>query len=251
MAGGEGYGDKLDQLACPAGLHVTTSGTLYVCDEANNRVVRYQPQASCGEVVVGVGAGLYHPLGLHVASDESYLLVADSLNYSVVRFPLRSKSSPDSSTSSPGAVTVVGGRGRGNGVGQMGQPTDVRLDEETGTLYVVDGEYDCVRVYTKEEQQLRLEPQLADCSPYDRKIGTCVNFRAGGFGFVVCDGVKYFAHHSDIAPAGVGSNAVLGYPSLVKGEHVEFEPRPDAKWSWRCSGITGPAGAALASYTDA
>ena len=61
VAGGNGWGDGLHQLACPAACHVTADSSVYVCDEANNRVVKWKVGDTEGTVVAGgQGAGVYH-----------------------------------------------------------------------------------------------------------------------------------------------------------------------------------------------
>lgn len=58
VAGGNGWGSDLNQLACPAAIHVTADSSLYVCDEANNRVVVWTPGANEASLVAGgEGAG--------------------------------------------------------------------------------------------------------------------------------------------------------------------------------------------------
>ena len=61
VAGGNGWGDGLHQLACPAACHVTGDSSVYVCDEANNRVVKWNLGDTEGTVVAGgQGAGVCH-----------------------------------------------------------------------------------------------------------------------------------------------------------------------------------------------
>ena len=142
---------------------------------------------------------------------------------------------------------------------QLGQPMSVALDQASGAVYVVDGEFGRVQQYSLEAQQAcaaaataaaaatvastsadrgSMEPQQGE-----RLTGRCVQFRGrGGFGFVVDEcGQKYFAHHSDFM---ADTQRVLqhGYPSLSKGEAVEFEARPDAKWGVRAARIRRCAG---------
>ncbi|CAF4964788.1 unnamed protein product [Rotaria sp. Silwood1] len=93
VAGGHGQGNALTQLDLPNGLSVDTSGTLYVADSGNKRVMRWAPGAQEGTVVVGgngEGAGanqFLHPIGLSI-DRHGNLFVGDDGNHRVQRFTL-------------------------------------------------------------------------------------------------------------------------------------------------------------------
>ena len=53
VAGGQGQGNALTQLYYPNGLFVDTSGTIYVSDSWNHRVMRWPKGAQQGTVIVG------------------------------------------------------------------------------------------------------------------------------------------------------------------------------------------------------
>ncbi|CAF4519644.1 unnamed protein product, partial [Rotaria magnacalcarata] len=53
VAGGQGNGDSLSQLSYPRGIVVDPSGTLYVADFSNARVMRWFKDAKQGEVIAG------------------------------------------------------------------------------------------------------------------------------------------------------------------------------------------------------
>ena len=53
VAGGNGRGDRLDQLDRPSGIAVERDGAVLVADTFNNRVVRWRAGAQVGEVVAG------------------------------------------------------------------------------------------------------------------------------------------------------------------------------------------------------
>ena len=53
VAGGQGQGGALTQLSYPRGLFVDTSGTLYIADRSNHRVLRWPKGAQQGTVIVG------------------------------------------------------------------------------------------------------------------------------------------------------------------------------------------------------
>lgn len=246
VCGGNGFGDAMNQLACPAAIHVTSSGRVYVADEANNRVVRWDSGSCEGVIVVGgngAGSGakqLYHPLGLYVAEDESYVLVGDSLNYRVQRW--------DAATNR--VTTVAGGDGLGASAEQLGQPHSMAVDEE-GNLFIADSDNKRIQCSSRAEQErvarLRTPAQDVDLASKVR-FGICTMFKGdAGYGFVIGedDGKKYFAHHSDIAgphlweaPDCQAKKPLLaGYPQLQKGQRVRFEARLDDKWEQRATSI--------------
>ncbi len=53
MAGGHGTGSGLNQLTGPYGIFVDESGAIYVADSFNQRVVKWNVNASSGELVAG------------------------------------------------------------------------------------------------------------------------------------------------------------------------------------------------------
>ena len=53
VAGGNGRGDRLDQLSSPDAIVVERDGSLLVSDLHNYRVVRWRKGAAMGEVVAG------------------------------------------------------------------------------------------------------------------------------------------------------------------------------------------------------
>src|SRR5437867_4077406 len=53
VAGGNGYGNALNQLARPVSVEVDDEGNVYVADEDNQRVVKWAPGATHGIVVAG------------------------------------------------------------------------------------------------------------------------------------------------------------------------------------------------------
>jgi len=182
---------------------------------------------------------LYHPLGLWILNGD--LVVADSLGYRVQRWGLRPPGREPGEM--PPVATVAGGRGCGAGPQQLGQPMSVVLDGDLGLL-VADPDNDRVQLYRHDDLMRNATAMRRVTPPYlpteeerERRCGRCAEWARGGYGFVMGDdGVRYFAHHSDVAEAHVQH----GYPGLKKGERVEFEVRRDPKWKWRCTDLTGP-----------
>lgn len=58
MAGGNGQGSGLNQLSSPSGLFVDDEDAIYIVDGTNERVIKWKPGDSSGQVVAGGnGAG--------------------------------------------------------------------------------------------------------------------------------------------------------------------------------------------------
>lgn len=43
MAGGNGFGDEMNQLDSPWGIYVTDSGDIYIADYNNHRIQKWTP----------------------------------------------------------------------------------------------------------------------------------------------------------------------------------------------------------------
>ena len=59
VAGGDRPGSGLNELNKPRALALDSAGNLYVADSENQRVMRYRPNSTTGEIVVGNGTGRY------------------------------------------------------------------------------------------------------------------------------------------------------------------------------------------------
>jgi hypothetical protein len=132
VAGGNGQGDRLNQLNHPRYVFVDQNHSVYVSDWNNNRVMKWIQGAEEGIVVAG-GQGygsdfkqLSNPRGVFV-DQRGILYVADWGNHRVVRWCDRS---------TQGDV-IAGGNGPGQQANQLNEPTNLSFDQH-GNLYVVD-----------------------------------------------------------------------------------------------------------------
>jgi sugar lactone lactonase YvrE len=132
VAGGNGQGNRLDQLDYPTYLFVDHEYSVYVSDMNNHRVMKWMKDANKGIVVAGgQGEGngpgqLPNPCGLAVDRLDN-VYVVDGNNHRVMRW-------------SKGATqgdTVAGEYGKGTEAYQLNGPTGLSFDQQ-GNLYVVD-----------------------------------------------------------------------------------------------------------------
>jgi DNA-binding beta-propeller fold protein YncE len=132
VAGGNGKGDRLNQLNGPFHIFVDQEHSVYVSDRGNHRVMKWVKDAKEGIVVAGgQGQGnsltqLSEPFGL-VVDYSGTVYVADRNNYRVMRW-LKG--------ATQGSV-VVGGNGHGGQANQFKYPCDLSFDRQNN-LYVVD-----------------------------------------------------------------------------------------------------------------
>ncbi|CAF3584707.1 unnamed protein product [Rotaria socialis] len=139
VAGGNGQGDGINQLSNPWGLYVDDDQTVYVADRDNRRIVKWKSGAPSGQMVAGGnGQGseahqLSDPLDVIVDKDRDSLIISDTSNRRVVRWPGRNGTSGETIISS---------------INCWGLTMD-----ESGSLYVVDfGKHEVRRYKTGESQ---------------------------------------------------------------------------------------------------
>ena len=132
VAGGNGEGDRLDQLDYPRYVFVDDEGAVYVSDWNNHRVMKWVKGATEGIVVAG-GRGkgrdltqLSSPGGVFVDADGT-VYVAESGNDRVTRWRKEMEK----------GEIIVGGNGEGKGANQFNAPTGLSFDRH-GHLYVAD-----------------------------------------------------------------------------------------------------------------
>ena len=125
IAGGRGRGDRLDQLSYPTDVLIDKeTNSLFICDHANRRVVRWSRRQGTtqGEVIVDnvvcIGLAIDH---------QGFLYVSDNERDEVRRYTNEGNS----------GTLVAGGNGRGNQLNQLNFPSYFFVDEEQA-VYVSD-----------------------------------------------------------------------------------------------------------------
>ena len=137
VAGGNGYGNGIHQLSYPWGLFVDDEQTVYVADRSNHRIVEWKSGTTSGQVVAGgngQGNGahqLSNPYDVIVDKERDSLIICDSSNERVVRWPRRNGTSGE---------TII------SNINCWGLTMD-----ENGSLYLNDYGKDEVRRYRRAE----------------------------------------------------------------------------------------------------
>ncbi|CAF3986841.1 unnamed protein product [Rotaria sp. Silwood1] len=132
VAGGNGEGNRLDQLSEPRYVFVDQDHSFYVSDSGNRRVMKWEECTKQGIVVAGdQGRGnhltqLMEPEGI-VVDQLDTVYVADSANHRIIRWPKGATQ----------GIVIVGGNGYGAQSNQLYWAVGLSFDQH-GNLYVVD-----------------------------------------------------------------------------------------------------------------
>ncbi len=132
VAGGNGKGNRLDQLNGPGYIFIDEDHSVYVSDFYNHRVMKWVKDAKEGIVVAGgqcQGNGLRqlsHPHGI-VVDQLGKVYVTDSWNHRVICWLKGAQE----------GTIVIGGNGEGAQPNQFKYPVDLSFDRQNN-LYVVD-----------------------------------------------------------------------------------------------------------------
>ncbi|CAF1126392.1 unnamed protein product [Adineta steineri] len=177
IAGGNGYGNKLNQLPHPQGIYIDDDHqTIYIADFGNDRIVEWKYGANHGQVIAG-GSGkgngsdqLKCPTDVIVEKKNGSLIICDYGNSRVVRWSGRNGTNGETIISDidcrgltmdkngnlyvsdwrtnevrrwkqgerKGTI-VAGGNGKGNHLNQLHYPTHIFVDEDY-SIYVSDTE---------------------------------------------------------------------------------------------------------------
>jgi len=132
VAGGNGWGNRFEQLSFPTYVFVDRNHSVYVSDYKNHRVMKWVEGAKQGVVVAGgQGEGnglaqLSHPSGV-VVDQLDTVYVAEEGHHRIMRWV---------KGATQGSV-IVGGNGKGGQSNQLCVPIGLSFDRH-GNLYVAD-----------------------------------------------------------------------------------------------------------------
>lgn len=141
VAGGNGRGDRLDQLNKPTDVIIDRkTHTIIICDRDNRRVVRWSRlnDTKQGEILINN----IDCRGLAM-DDQRNLYVSDYRKHAVRRFQLEGNMNE---------IMVAGGNGEGAGLNQLNLPTFVFVDQQQ-TVYVSDFNNHRVMKWSKDAKE--------------------------------------------------------------------------------------------------
>ncbi|CAF1063089.1 unnamed protein product [Rotaria sordida] len=125
VAGGNGEGNRLDQLAQPTDVLIDKeTDSLIICDKENWRVIRWSRRSGTtqGEILID-NIDCY---GLAI-DDQRYLYISDYDKHEVRRYQIGDKN----------GTLVAGDNGEGAGLNQLNFPTYIFVDQQQ-TVHVSD-----------------------------------------------------------------------------------------------------------------
>ncbi|CAF3486481.1 unnamed protein product [Rotaria socialis] len=176
IAGGNGYGDAINQLWSPCGLFVDDDQTVVIADYSNHHIMQWKNgDTTNGQVVAGgngAGNGLHqlnNPTDVLIDNETDSLIICDAENRRVVRWSRRSSTTQGEilidniqclglamneqrylyvsdmekhevrqyQLGEKNGTLVAGGNGKGDGLNQLNEPRYLFVDRDH-SVYVSD-----------------------------------------------------------------------------------------------------------------
>ncbi|CAF4119017.1 unnamed protein product, partial [Adineta steineri] len=173
VAGGNGLGQKLNQLIYPQGIFIDENKNIFTADDFNDRIVEWKYNANEAQIIAdGNGRGnrinqLNCPTDVIVDQQNHSIIIADQGNSRVIQWSNQtqqilidnihcSRLAMDKygflyvsdykknevrrwkmGEYNNEGIIVAGGNGRGNQLNQLNHPTDIFVDEDQ-SVYVSD-----------------------------------------------------------------------------------------------------------------
>ncbi|CAF1490159.1 unnamed protein product [Adineta steineri] len=190
VAGGNGYGEKLNQLNCPVGIFIDKNKNILIADCSNYRIVEWKQNTTQVQIIAGGnGKGnrmnqLNYPTDVIVDQQNHSIIIADWQNRRVIRWLNQNQQilidNIDCShltmdkhgllyvsdyknnevrrwkigEYNEGTI-VAGGNGKGNQLNQLNFPAYIFVDEEQ-SIYVSDQNNNRVVKWRKDEKVGRI-----------------------------------------------------------------------------------------------
>ncbi|CAF1346642.1 unnamed protein product [Adineta steineri] len=188
VAGGNGEGKGLNQLALPAGIFIDDEKTIYIADSMNDRIVEWKHNAKEGQTIAGGnGRGnridqLHYPQTVIIDQQDHSIIIADSGNRRVIKWLNQNQQILIHNIDCFGlamdkhgflyvsdwkksevrrwkmgeynneGIIVAGGNGQGNKLNQFDFPTYIFVDEDQ-SVYVSDRDNNCVMKWRKDAKE--------------------------------------------------------------------------------------------------
>ncbi|CAF1060926.1 unnamed protein product [Adineta steineri] len=92
VAGGNGQGDKLNQLDCPEGIFIDNDKSVYIADYYNHRIVRWKLNSNTGHIIAGGNEEeqqnnqLFHLRDIVFDKNNNSFIISDAGNRRVIRY---------------------------------------------------------------------------------------------------------------------------------------------------------------------
>jgi sugar lactone lactonase YvrE len=148
VAGGNGNGNRLNQLNSPAFIFIDKNYSLYVADQNNHRVMKWMKDAKEGIIVAGGNdegnslKQLSSPQGV-IVDQSGQIYVTDNDNHRVMRW---------CEGVSEGMI-IIGGNGRGQQSNQLNRPSGLSFDR-LGNLYIADCNNNRIQKFDIEQNEV-------------------------------------------------------------------------------------------------
>ncbi|CAF0981283.1 unnamed protein product [Adineta steineri] len=189
IAGGNGSGQKLNQLYCPSGIFIDNDKSIYITDCQNNRIVKWKLNSNTGEIIAGGnGRGnennqLNCPTNIIFDKENKSFIISDLGNRRVIRYFDNNQINQQILISNIYCVDltidkngfiyvsdweshevrrwkqgdekgelVAGGNGQGNHLNQLNCPSYIFIDEDH-SLYVSDLQNHRVMKWKKDSKE--------------------------------------------------------------------------------------------------
>ncbi|CAF3936512.1 unnamed protein product [Adineta steineri] len=188
MAGGNGYGEELNQLNHPIGMFIDKNKNIFIADHVNHRIVEWKYNAKEGQIIAGGnGKGnrmnqLNGPTDVIVDQQNHLIIIADQQNRRVIQWLNQNQQILIDNIACYGLATdkhgflyvsdcmkdevrrwkmgeynnegivVVGGNGKGDQLNQLDFPTFMFVDDDQ-SVYVLDRQNHRVMKWKKDAKE--------------------------------------------------------------------------------------------------
>ncbi|CAF1402134.1 unnamed protein product [Adineta steineri] len=189
LAGGNGYGQKLNQLSDPHGMFIDNDQSIYIADTFNHRIVKWKLNSNEGQIIAG-GNGygnqnnqLSCPTNIIFDKENNSFIIADNGNKRVIRYfdqnqeyrliiisnincwgltmdrngfiyvsDWKNHEVRRWKQGDENGELVAGGNGQGNHLNQLNYPSFMFIDEDN-SLYISDSENHRVMKWRKNAKE--------------------------------------------------------------------------------------------------